>query len=233
MASVNLSWKFILQLETLLVILLDLNKKKGLHDSMTCKPTSTSLTERVTAELPLGTRTGSVLALSRCLGTRRALPRVTLLCFPPRSTGSACASTTRRGRTASSVPRSTTTALGRLPTAKPEPPGSASVSARPGPVSLSFCGSQMLPPVLPYFFPREQMRRGRGRAHATMHLWGGCPQGASVVSGTFWGGTASWCWAAVPPRCGSPGQWQHSPYFHQQRLVPGGAICPTRTPTGS
>lgn len=64
-----------------------------------------------------------------------------------------------------------------------------------------------------------------GRLPLTWVLW--CPWGASLVAGTFWGGVASWCWAAVAPRCGSPGQWQCSPYFHQQRLVQGGAVCPT------
>lgn len=46
--------------------------------------------------------------------------------------GNACASTTLQGPTASTVPRSTTTSLGRLPMARPEPPGSVSVSSQSG-----------------------------------------------------------------------------------------------------
>jgi len=49
--------------------------------------------------------------------------------------GNACASTTQQGLTASTVPHSTTTSLGRLPTAKPEPPRSVSVSSQPGTAS--------------------------------------------------------------------------------------------------
>lgn len=57
--------------------------------------------------------------------------------FPTRSMGSACASTTLRDLTASTVPRSTTTALGRLLMAKLEPPESVSVS---GQLTCPFCG---------------------------------------------------------------------------------------------
>lgn len=54
---------------------------------------------------------------------------------PPRCMGNACASTTPPGPTASTAPRSTTTSPGRLPTAKPEPPKSVSVSSQSGIVS--------------------------------------------------------------------------------------------------
>jgi len=50
--------------------------------------------------------------------------------FPTRSMGSACANTTLQDLTASTVPRSTMTALGRLLMAKLEPPESVSVSGR-------------------------------------------------------------------------------------------------------
>lgn len=57
--------------------------------------------------------------------------------FPTRFMGSACASTTLQDLTASTVPRSTTTALGRLLMAKLEPPESVSVR---GQLTCHFCG---------------------------------------------------------------------------------------------